>query len=220
VKNGAVTASLAGDFANHPNKSELAELLLIAMENIVAGKQPLKLRAGDVVVEVVRNGAPVTCDVAEVVTPPYGAEYDKPVAYRQMNLGGRPVAILNLRYLKKQPKRTSHTCMISNLAPPALNAPLDPALQTAFDEEIVAKQRKFFKEVIHGRAASPAGAYELQIRVLGYGFMDGEGDVTFISFRVVDHANDATVTYGRGFRTIGTKQEKDVREFASMVACL
>lgn len=220
LKRNAVTARLAGDFTNHPNKSEVAELMLIAMENVLAQNTPSKLTTGETVIEVMRNKEPVTCDVSEVVSGPVPAEFDKPVTYRQMNLGGRPVAILNLRYLKKQPKRNTDTCVIRNATGPNINRPLAPELHSAFMEELTKKQQKFFKQVVQGDAGSAVNAYELQLRVLGFGVMDGEGDVAFVSFRVFDRGSGKTMTHGRGFRAIGTKQDKDVRDFATIVACL
>lgn len=218
LKKNAVTARLSGDFANHPNKPELAELLLIAMENVLVVNTPSKLTTGDTVIEVMRNKEPVRCDVAEVVSAPVPAEFDKPVTFRQMNLGGRPIAIMNLTYLKKKIKRNTETCVIANTAP-KINRPLAPELHSAFMEELIRKQQKFFKQVVQSDAGAAADAYELQVRVLGFGFIDGEGDVAFISFRVFDRGSGNTITHGRGFRLIGTKQDKDVRDFATIVAC-
>lgn len=219
LKRHAVTARVAGDLVDHPNKTELAELMLIALEGVVARDTPQTLTTGKTAVEVMRNKEPVMCDVAEVLAGPPAAEFDKPVTYRQMNLGGRPVTILNLQYLKKQPKRTADTCIIRNSTPPDMNRPLTPELHAAFMEELTRKQQKLFKNVVLGDAGS-ALAYELQLRVLGFGFMDGEGDVAFVSFRVVNRASGKIITHGRGFRVIGTKQDKDVRDFANVVACL
>ena len=44
--------------------------------------------------------------------------------------------------------------------------------------------------------------------------------MAFISFRVFDRGSGQTITHGREFRASGTKQDKDVQDFAHIVACL